>query len=96
MAKNSSKSLVNLASVIAVFIAIAVFAIQLLEKYIGLGISTDIIGLLTKIKDVCLVLVVAVCACNYASSMRDGAMRTLIYVFAAIFVVLAIVGIVLI
>lgn len=96
MAKSGSKSLVNLASVVAIFIAIAVFAVQLLNQYLGLGIEGKILNIAIMVKDICLVLVVAICACSYAASLREGALKTLIYIFAVVFVVLAIVGIVLI
>lgn len=97
MAKNDTSkknSLLNLASVIAIIIAIVVWILLIVNNYTKLDFISQFAGILAKIKDVCLAFVVLICALSYASGMKKGTMKTIIYVCCAVFLVLAIVGVV--
>ena len=91
----TKNSLLNLASVIAIIVSIVIWILLIINRFAGWEFISTIAGILTKVKDICLAFVVLVCAFSYASGMKKGGWKTTVYVFCAVFLVLAIVGVVL-
>ena len=91
----SGSSFVNLACLIAIVLAIIIYVLQLIYHFTDWSFIGSINGILTKVKDVLLFVVVFMCGIRYALSMNDTKWRTTLIVLCVIFAVLFIIGIIL-